>query len=218
MAENDQFKVAVSAYEQVKLTIDALKAEHADIVVKIAESETKLADLPMAYIPLDDLKNGILDLVDAAGERYAEKKIRSAISALATGQTSNSMVAGFDLGSIGKPMRYKGITAAIDGSDPISGRAQLLTYGNASFDDQAVYFLFSQLIREGLRTMMDRMSPAEFGYDKIHPNKIGSTRAERRRAIDDLEKQLSDLRDRKSEIEQKLRALGTTIPAYPKGM
>ena len=58
---------------------------------------------------------------------------------------------------------------------------------------------------------------AEFGYDKIHPDKIGSTRAERQTSIDNANRRLSELAKSKEDIEKRLSALGVVIPVYSKG-
>lgn len=212
----DNFENAVTAFEQVKQTVAVLKEEHATVIAEINTVSAELQSLPLAYLPLEELKSGILDFIDASGERYAEKQIRAAIASFATGSMRG-------LGSdmvplLGKPLRYADIERAISGNEPCLGRAQLLTPDKSAFDDQVLYFFISSLIRDGLRKLMDSMSPAEFGYDKIHPDKIGSTRFERRLTITSLEERLDELQTRKADLEQKLHAIGSPVsPTVPGG-
>lgn len=213
---NTQFETTLSAFEQVKLAVSALKAEHVFVSGEISAVSAELAALPLAYLPLEELKTGILDFIDASGERYAEKNVRAAIASFATGG-----MRGFGddvVQQLGKPLRYADLEKAIAGTDSSLGRAQLLTPDKSSFDDQVFYFFISKLVREGMRKLMDGMTPAEFGYSAIHPDKIGSTRFERRAAIATLESRLGELKNRKAEIEEKLMAIGSPVPVIAKGM
>lgn len=203
------FDQTIAAYEKVKQTAAALRAEYEEVCAGIAETEAELKVLPLAHLPLEDLKAGILEFIDASGERYAEETIRMAISRFATG----------GMGGIstqyeqGKPLRYIDLERAISAADPAYGRAQLLTPEKNQFNDQVFYFFFSKLVREGLRKVMEDMTPAEFGYDAIHRDKIGTNRFERRAAILALENRLAELRERKAELAQKLRAIGFPVKA-----
>lgn len=60
--------------------------------------------------------------------------------------------------------------------------------------------------------MMDEMTPESFGYNKIHPDKIGSSRAERRIEIATLEAQLLALVQERDDLQSKLTALGYAVP------
>lgn len=91
------------------------------------------------------------------------------------------------------------------------GRTQFLTPTKRVFADEVLYFLFSKLVREGLRKIMDGITPEELGYSNIHPDKIGSPRFERRRTIAELDGRLGELKVRKAEIENKLQAIGAPL-------
>lgn len=51
--------------------------------------------------------------------------------------------------------------------------AQLATPSKNMFDDRSLYFLVGPMMKLGLSSLMDKMTPAQFGYDKIHPDQIG---------------------------------------------
>lgn len=211
--DTKKFDAAVAAFEQVKQIVSALKAEHCAVIDEISDAEERLRTLPLAYLPIDDVKAGILEFVESAGERYAEREIRSTIKEFATGSWRN--VSATDL--LGKPLRYADLEGAIYNTNPLMGRAQLLTPQKSAFDDQVLYFIFAPIVREALQKIMDKMTPEEFGYNTIHPDKIGSPRAERREAIDALNKRIDELQRRKSEIEAKLHSIGSPIAPQWKG-
>ena len=103
------------------------------------------------------------------------------------------------------------IESAISNRDVSLGRAQLLSTDKEVFDDQVLYFLCADLVRDGLRKIMADMTPAEFGYNAIHPSKIGSARSERRAFIADFDHRLGDLLMKKAELEEKLCAIGSPV-------
>lgn len=213
---DNKFEIGFAAFEQVKQTVAALKNEHAAVVSEIAEVNGAIKAAMIEYLPLEDLKDGILDLIVSSGERYAARNIRVAISSFATGSMRGAGNKEL-LTELGKPLRYADMEAAISNADGVMGRAQLLTTSKEFFDDQVLYFLCPDLVRDGLRRVMADMAPAEFGYNAIHPNKIGSPRCERRAFIAELDHRLSDLLVKKAELEEKLCAIGSPVQPEQRG-
>lgn len=208
----DEFADAVSAFEQVKKTVAAFKDEHAKISSEIEVVETELSALPLACVPLEDLKEAVLDLLEASSNRYVKEKIKKTIASFVTGLEFD-LPTPENLKKRGKPLSYLDIENSMDGTDAKMSRAQLLT--NGVFDDRVLYAFFSTTIRDGMRRIMEGMTPEEFGYGAIPPSKIGTSRFERRRAIDERNSRLSSLKERKSVIELRLASIGAQQPTSP---
>ena len=79
-----EFQSAVSAYESVLAAKQALKAENESICKEIAKAKEELVWLQTSYLPLQDLKEGIIQLLRCSGENFGMNTIRPAISTLAT--------------------------------------------------------------------------------------------------------------------------------------
>ncbi len=212
MSTSDLFNEAASAYEQVKATISQLKIEYATTCANIVTTESDLKAAQLAYVPVDDLKAGILDFVDASGMRYARDEVANAIGQFAQNQLGSNP----DLATQNKPMRFCDIEAVVSGGDTAGSWAQLLTPSKHLFNDQVLYYFFAQLVKQGLAALMEGMSPSEFGYDNIHPDKIGSDRVTRRITINGLAAQLSTFRAQKEDLKGKLSALGVVVSTLEK--
>lgn len=204
MPEVTSFDAAASAYETVRATVEGLKAEYSQVCIQIAETQGALTAAPLLRVPLADLKAGILDFVDAAGERYASEVIASAITRLACNYTQGVAP---DRELTGKPLRFCDLDAIVNHGTKDFGN-QLATPMKNMFDDRALYALFAPMMRERLATLMATMSPAQFGYDQIHPDKIGSDRETRRAEIAALNTSLSELTASRDDLALKLKSLG----------
>jgi len=55
------------------------------------------------------------------------------------------------------------------------------------------------------------MAPGDFGYDNIKPANIGSCRADRRKALAELEARLSALRDKADNLAGNLARIGVRV-------
>lgn len=217
--EQKNFDEVATAYEQVKEIGAVLKADYEQTCIDIDAAESELETLPLAPVPFEDMKAAILDFVDASGERHAEK-LRSFIADFANGRIGYGGGAGgagmVALHDVGKPMRFAILQSAILGNGSAASDARILTGGIAGLVDRALYYFCAQLIREGLQKTMDRMTPEEFGYDKIRPAEVGTPRHERVVAIAALENRLAKLRSRKRDLEGKILTLGFEIPPTAK--
>lgn len=215
----ENFDEVASAYEQVKKTGDALKADYVRTCNEINAAETELEALPLAPVPFEDMKAAILDFVDASGERHAAK-LRTFIADFANGKTAWGQGEGsevsVDLRDVGKPLRFYVLQGAILGKGANAPHARILTGGIAGLVDRAFFYFCAELIREGLQKTMDRMTPEEFGYDKVREKDIGTPRHERVAAIAALEERLAELRNRKEELVGKILTLGFEIPPTAK--
>lgn len=204
MEGNNSFDAAASAYETVRATISTLEGEYGRVCCQLAETQAELDAAPLLYVPLEDLKAGVLDFVDACGERYANEAVKAAASRFTrnmTGSTSS------DPALAGKPLRYRDLDSAIHGGARDYG-TQLVTPSKNMFDDRALYFIVAPLVKERLAALMEDMSPEEFGYRGIPADQIGSDRVTRHTEIDALSNKLEELKVRRSDLGEKLAALG----------
>lgn len=201
----ENFDVTTTAFEQVKKAVQQLKDEYQSVCDQITVKKEELRLAPLAYIPLGDLKAGILDFVAKSGERYGQEKIKSAIASFATNGMASIAP---DMTHVGKPMRFCDIERGIS-----SGWDQLLTPEKHQFNDQVFYCFFAELVQQGISKLMDDMPPEAFGYGKIHPDKIGSSRAQRHIEIEELEKEMSVLTSKRDELSSKLTTLGYSVSA-----
>lgn len=207
------FNEATDAYRKVRETIGALKEEHAQVSIQIEEAEAELKVLPLAPLPFEDLKEAILEYIDASGERYAERYVKPALIDLATSCAGGNEPA---VQSMGKPISFAEIDGAITGRHSSLSHVRLAHKGQSSFNDLALNYFVGQLVREGLRKLMDRMTPEDFGYDKIHPDKVGSGRRERRVSIAALTDRIAQLKAQQGELAMKLAQLGTPVALGPR--
>jgi hypothetical protein len=206
MSSDPTFDAAATAFAQVQTTVTLLQTEYANICAQIADTKNQLAAVPQGYLPLADLQAGILDFIDSSGLTYGKNEIEGQISSFALGYLSGGSR---DTSLNGKPLRFCDMEAVVNGH----GFIQLLTPYKNQFNDQVLYCLFAQLVKQGLSALMAQMPPAAFGYDKIDPAQIGSDRVTRRAAIVALNTQLGALQAQKADLASKLIGLGMRIPS-----
>lgn len=205
-----QYDEIEQAYEKVRAAAAELQAEYRSVCAEIDQVEQELKVLPLAPVPFEDLKAGILEFIEASGARYAEHHVKAAIAAFATGHCAGISS---PLGALGKPLRYCDLDGAITGEHAAMGWAQLCAADKSSQNDQVFYYFFSELIKAGLSRVMESMTAADFGYNTIHPDKIGTDRATRRKAIEAHSARLKELQERRADIADKLRRLGCAVAA-----
>jgi len=210
------FDAAQVAYDLVKKAAADLVAEYDQVCDDIAKVKNDLQRLPLAYLPFEDLKEGLVEIVDAIGTSYGDNQIRATVTNYAIGgaRGGGGIIPGAELG---KPLRYVDIEDVISGKNRALGLAPLLTSIRGEFDDRLMYFLVADLVKEKLRRVLDSVTPADFGYSKIRASDIGLPRAERRKAIADSESHLAALQARKAELENKLIDIGRPLPTAVKG-
>jgi len=197
----------IAAFDQVKTTVTALRTEYATVCANIAATEKHLAELPLAPVPLDDLKAAVLDFVDARGQAYLDEFVRPAIASFAT---SGMFGYSIDSGSYGKPLSFKYLEGAIAGG--AGARSQLVTtFEKEQFNDVALYAFFGTLVKAGLAAAMATMTDVDFGYDNLKSDQIGSDRVTRRAAIQAAQDQLTTLRTSKATLSNNLRQLGVIV-------
>ena len=204
---NTKTNAAVIAFEQVKQAVTTLQADYKEVCQQIAKAKDELKALPNTPVPFEDMKAGILEVVDSAGARYADEYIKPALLRFATGhELSSSRISEKTLG---KPIKFSELMGAIEQQTFPMAHAKLVQpSAYAPADDGAFHFFFADLIKAGLKKVLDTLEPSDFGYDKIHPSKVGTDRATRQAAIAAKEKELAELNGRRNDIADQLRLLG----------
>lgn len=199
----------IKAFDQVKSTVTTMRTEYDAVCQEIAATEKLLIELPLLPVPAADLKAAMSDFIDARGQAYLDEFVKPAIKDFATHSMSGFAA---PVSKTGMPLSFKELENAIAGTGGAISRAQLVTtFEKHQFNDIALYAFFGAQVKAGLNAVMDTMTDADLGYDKISPTQIGTDRSTRRAAIQDAQNKLSTLRARKEEIADSLRQLGVTI-------
>jgi hypothetical protein len=194
------FKDALFSFTQVKDAISKIRRELEAVRKEIAIEEEKLSQLPLKPLPLPDLKDAILEIVDKRGAHYLESQVTHAIESWVKNyfrQTSSER---------GKPINYRDMESSISNVDKIFTCPQLITKGE--FNDLALYAFFGELVKVALATTMKKMTAKDFGYEGLSSKDIGTDRATRRRDIQATQIKLNELRAREKELEDNLHQLG----------
>lgn len=202
MKNGNQFDDAVSALENIKILKQTLKTENEAIELKISKAKEELAWLQKAYLPLQDLKDGIMEILARGAESYEMASIRPGITALAVNAAWTSKNEQF-----GSPLRYETLEDALSGKLGDYPACQVFTPQKAQFDDRVFLSLLFKTIEPTLREIMEKMTPEEFGYGGISPSEIGPGLKERRGMIQAIKEKIQELELKKGANAQKLTAL-----------
>ena len=205
MSKNDEFQNAVSAYENVKILKQTLKTENEAIDQEIAEAKNKLEWLQRSYLPFQDFKESIIEFLRKSGQNYLEKMIRPAITDLAV---NHKWGVGFPPEKFGIPMDFQIIQKAINEDLPQFMACQIFTPVKSTFfDDRAFLALLFNMIEPTLRNILEKMSPEEFGYNRITPNEIGPGLEDRAKMIQMIKVKIQELENKKGVNAKRLAAL-----------
>jgi len=202
MKNGNQFDDAISAYENIKILKQTLKSENEAIDVEMADAKKELDWLQTSYLPLDDLKDGIMKILFLGAENYEMGAIRPALAGLATNTAWQSM-----MGEHGYPLKYQTIENALSGKLGDYPACQIFTPNKSQSDDRVFLALLFKTIEPTIRSIMEKMTPEEFGYGRIIPSEIGPGLKERREMIRLIKEKIQDLEHKKGANVQKLQAL-----------
>lgn len=206
MKAKDEFQDAISAYQNVVTAKKALEADNKSICEEITRAQDELAWLQTSYLPLQDLKESIIQFLCRAGQNYQMGSIRSAIKDLAT---NGKWGLEYPAEEYGMPMKYRTFEKALDGSIPSFMACQIFTPDKSIFFDDRVFLgLLFKFIEPTIRGIMEKMQPEEFGYDRVRADEIGPGLEERNQMIQDIKAKIKALEEKKATNAEKLRALG----------
>lgn len=192
-----------SVLEQVKSAHATIKGEIEQIDQVITQLESENASLPKLQASFEEIKQGVIELIDKSGERYTQDKIKAAVIDFGIG---NMSVGGGR--KFGCPLTLGELDGAINGTLWPEARAQFLTRGASSFDDLAFYAVCADAVKAALAKAMETITPADFGFGTITKDKIGPTRAEMHMRIAKNNQEIERLKERKSFLQDELRKFG----------
>lgn len=194
-----------SALEHVKSAHATIKGEIEQIDQAITQLESENASLPKLQASIEEIKQGVLELIDKSGERYAQEKIKAAVIDFGIGNMSS-----YRLGRVfGQPLTLGELDGAINGTVWPEARAQFITQMNSgAFDDLGLYAVCADAVKATLAKVMETITPADFGFGTITKDKIGPTRAEMHMRIARNNQEIERLKERKSFLKDELNKFG----------
>jgi hypothetical protein len=137
---------------------------------------------------MQDLKDGIMEILARGAESYEMASIRPGITGLAVNAAWGSKSEQF-----GSPLRYETLESALSGKLGDFTACQIFTPQKSQFDDRVLLSLLFKTIEPTLREIMERMAPEEFGYGVISPSEIGPGLKERRGMIQAIKEKIQEL-------------------------
>lgn len=138
-----------------------------------------------------------LRYVDVRGADY-ESHIKTALISLHTqSHTATDYV-------LGAPLPYNIFNHAIDENAGAASSAPLVIPRDSYYASWSMYYYFGDMVKAGLAKVLDTMTPEDFGYHKLHREKIGPDLATRKQLIEQLEARLNELRGRKATLTARL--------------
>lgn len=202
---NDEYQKALSSIENINAVKTKLKKQLEEIMIAIESAQIKLSWLQNSYLPIDDLKESIIQFLAAKGQEYQSEIIRPAISDLAL----NNLWGSSGMGRFGLTLTYQEIEDAIEGIKVGFSACQIISPNKSyHFDDRAFFGLLFVQIEPVLRNIIGNMKPEEFGYDKITAEEIGPGLEERREMIRETAQEILALEQGKATVISKLESLG----------
>lgn len=202
---SDEYQQALSAIENINGVKTKLKKQLEEIMIAIEAAQKKLSWLQDSYLPIDDLKESIIQFLAAKGQEYQSEIIRPAISNLAL----NNLWGSSGMKRFGLTLTYQEIEDAIEGIKVGFSACQIISPNKIyHFDDRAFFGLLFVQIEPVLRQIIGNMKPAEFGYDKITAEEIGPGLEERREMIRETAQEILALEQGKATVISKLESLG----------
>ena len=69
---NDEYQKALSSIENINAVKTKLKKQLEEIMIAIESAQIKLSWLQNSYLPIDDLKESIIQFLAAKGQEYFE--------------------------------------------------------------------------------------------------------------------------------------------------
>ncbi len=204
MTDNDKFHDVVSAYESVKLTKQELKTENETIDAEIAKAKEELDWLESSYLPLEDLKESIVEILLWGAKDYEIGTIQQGLASLATNKLWSSQLAEY-----GNPLKFQTIEKALSGKLGNFTACQIFTPEKSQLDDRVFLVLLFKTIEPTIRRIMEEMTPDQFGYGGITPNEIGPGLKERRELIRSIKSRIQELEYKKGANVQKISALSS---------
>lgn len=190
------------ALEKIQTARAAIRSEIETIAGEIARLEDENLALPRQTASFGELKKGMLELVQAAGKRYADTHIRASIIDFAKGAYRDMA----DLDKYGQPLTLGELDGAIKGEVFPMANTRFLTGGASRGDDLVLYAVLTGAIQETLARQVDQLTPADLGVPD-QDGVPGMTREEMNGRIASNRAEIERLKGRKTTLESELKKL-----------
>ncbi|MBX3641248.1 MAG: hypothetical protein KF888_12265 [Nitrosomonas sp.] len=205
---SDEYQKALSSIKNINAVKAGLKTQLEEIMTAIEAAQKKLSWLQNSYLPIDDLKESIIQFLAAKGQEYQSEIIRPAISDLA----HNKLWGTSGMKRYGMTLAYQEIEDAIEGIKVGFSACQIISPNKSyHFDDRAFFALLFVQMEPVLRSIIENMKPEEFGYNKITAKEIGPGLEERRQMIGEIAQEILALEQAKTAVIGKLESLGENV-------
>lgn len=195
----DKLDKALEAIQNARANI---RNDIESITSDITRLEQENRDLPKHKASFEEIKKGVLELVETAGARYASTYIKASIIDFAKGAYRDMA----DAGKYGQTLTLGELDGAIKGEIFPMGNTRFLSRGAGGVDDLMLYAVFSGAVQETLSRMIDLLSPADMGLPDT-PSEPAMTRADMTERIAANREEIERLKARKAALEGELKKL-----------
>lgn len=189
-----------TALEKIQSARAGIRSEIESITGEIARMEEENRSLPDKPADFGEVKKAMLELVAAAGARYAQTHIRASIIDFAKGAYRDMA----ELGKYGQPLTLGELDGAVRGEIFPMANTRFLSGGTGKLDDLMLYAVFSGAVQETLSRLIDQLSPADLG---ITADSGGMTREEMNERIAANRAEIDRLKSRRTTLESELKKL-----------
>lgn len=158
--------------------------------------------------PFDDLKQGMIDIVENLGKCYARKHFKSEIIHHATGR---ALYDGDPEKMAGLPMTLGRLVDAVEKEGSMESYMFFLRPNANVRIDLLLYAIHFDVIKAIMEETLAEITPQDLGYSRIRKDEIGPTREGMRALIAQKQAEIESLKERRSVVITMLSQLGITV-------
>lgn len=202
---------AREAAEQVRQAVADLNQQRANLQQDLAEKTERLAVLQQQHLPMADLKQFVLDLIDAEAVHYLPV-LKKGIEELIYPHRDGVHVVSNERKMITFGETERLLKSKNHGPDsgllPLQKTTENLFEIFRENGDIPAFFLFGDLIKQAIADNFDKL---EIPVRNLNRYGIGSDRETRRAEIAALEAEIAAVRNDISQAEMEIRELGGVV-------
>lgn len=197
-----------AALAQVKSTVEKITTEYKKCLDDIIVAKKILSELPRKTVPFADMKAALVDSIDRKALEH-DAYIRGMLISIATGVHNVRRNP-----NIGEPILFDTAegTASINETGDFAQVNMLVSDYSSTMITHAFCSITNALLKAKLTSIMSTLTPADFGYDLIGADKIGTDRVTRRAAITAAKANLATLEATKVSLHDSMHKLGIRRP------
>lgn len=189
------------ALQKIQNMRTALRTELEHTDEEINRLTLENIDLPKHKASFGEIKQGILDVISAAGKRHTET-IRTAIISFVKGELRDLS----ELHQQGKRLTLGELEAAANGTSFPMANAHFLTPSSNTRPDLALYAIAAEAVCDVVKDVLDQLNPADLGLVE-DDEREDMTRQEMRERVTANAEAILQLKIRKAELEDELLKL-----------